>query len=61
MNDPLRHAKEYKGAMIAPRMGRFDIWVLDRADYMPITGYWNSEAEAKKFIDDNPELQHLED
>lgn len=50
-NQSLRYAKEYKGYLINPRMGRYDIYVEDRGDWSPLAGWWQSEDAAKAHID----------
>jgi hypothetical protein len=53
MNDPLRYAKPYRGALLAPRMGRTDVWTPDgRGDYVCQQAGFCCFAQAMLFVDE---------
>ncbi len=52
MNDPLRYAKPYRGALLAPRMGRTDVWTPDgRGDWQCQQAGFSSKVDAMLFVD----------
>ncbi len=59
MSDLTKYGREYKGQLIVPRMGRFDIYAKDfnNASGWHVTGAYgfSSEQAAKDWIDANEE------
>lgn len=53
MTDPLRYAKPYRGALLAPRMGRIDVWTPDgRGDYVCQQAGFSSATNAMLFVNE---------